>query len=115
LRFANEAAALNEWLDLVATTARTDYALAVQIARMRGLVKGYGDTRERGQAKFDKLVALVPGLVGRSDSAAALDRLIKAALADEEGQELDKAIAALGARVTDAPQPQARERGTVQR
>jgi indolepyruvate ferredoxin oxidoreductase, beta subunit len=114
LRFANEAAALNEWLDLVATTARTDYALAVQIARMRGLVKGYGDTRERGQAKFDKLVALVPGLVGRSDSAAALDRLIKAAVADEEGQELDKAIAALGARVADAPKPQARERGTIQ-
>jgi indolepyruvate ferredoxin oxidoreductase beta subunit len=115
LRFENEATALTEWLDLVEATARTDYPLAVQIARMRGLVKGYGDTRERGQAKFDKLAALVPGLVGRSESAATLDRLIKAALADEEGHALDKAIAALDARVADAPQPQARERGTVQR
>ena len=96
LRFANEAAALTEWLDLVAATARTDYPLAVQIARMHGLVKGYGDTRERGQAKFDKLVALVPQLLGRSDSAATLDRLIKAALADEQGQALDKALTELG-------------------
>ena len=96
LRFGNEAAALTEWLDLVAATARTDYPLAVQIGRMRGLVKGYGDTRERGQAKFDKLTVVVPRLLGRSDSAATLDRLIKAALADEEGHALDKAIAELG-------------------
>src|SRR5262245_33587501 len=96
LRFTNEAAALTEWLDLVATTARTDYPLAVQIARMRGLVKGYGDTRERGQAKFGKLTALVARLVGRSDSGATLDRLIKAARADEEGHALDKALAELG-------------------
>ena len=27
---------------------------------MRGLVKGYGDTHERGRAKFDKLTALLP-------------------------------------------------------
>jgi indolepyruvate ferredoxin oxidoreductase, beta subunit len=114
LRFASEAAALTEWLDLVAATARTDYPLAVQIAHMRGLVKGYGDTRERGQAKFDTLVALVPRLVGRSDSGATLDRLIKAALADEEGLALDKAIAELDARVPDAVQREARERGTVQ-
>ncbi len=96
LRFGNEGAALREWLDLVAATARTDYPLAVQIARMRGLVKGYGDTRERGQAKFDKLKIVVPQLLGRSDSAATLDRLIKAALADEDGQALDTALAELG-------------------
>ena len=31
---------------------------------MRSLVKGYGDTHERGRAKFDKLVALLPRLRG---------------------------------------------------
>lgn len=102
LRFATESAALTQWLDLVAETARSDYPLAVQIARMRGLVKGYGDTRERGQGKFDKLMGLVPQLVTRSGSAATLDRLIKAALADEEGQTLEKAIAHLGPGVADA-------------
>ena len=117
LRFANEAAALSEWLDLVAATARTDYPLAVQIARMRGLVKGYGDTRERGQAKFDKLKVVVPQLLGRSDSGATLDRLIKAALADEDGQALDKALAELGftnsgGAANSAHSPQGADRGS---
>jgi indolepyruvate ferredoxin oxidoreductase beta subunit len=93
LRFAAEEAALVAWLDLVADTARTDYALALQVAHMRNLVKGYGDTHERGRAKFDKLVALLPRLRERSDSAPLLEGLIKAALVDEGGQALDKAIA----------------------
>jgi indolepyruvate ferredoxin oxidoreductase beta subunit len=93
LRFAAEEAALAAWLDLVADTARTDYALALQVAHMRNLVKGYGDTHERGRAKFDKLVALLPRLRERSDPATLLEGLIKAALADEGSQALDKAIA----------------------
>jgi indolepyruvate ferredoxin oxidoreductase beta subunit len=95
LRFVEEQAALGHWLDLVAETAPTDYALALQVARLRGLVKGYGDTHERGRAKFDKLAALLPQLRGRSDAAALLEGLIKAALADEGGAALDKAIADL--------------------
>ena|SRR5436190_10726998 len=97
LRFAAEQAALAKWLDLVAATARADYPLAVQVARMRGLVKGYGDTHARGEAKFGTLAALIPRLRGRSDAAATLNALIKAALADEDGQALDKAIAGLSA------------------
>jgi indolepyruvate ferredoxin oxidoreductase, beta subunit len=93
LRFAAEQAALAAWLDLVAETARCDYALALPVARMRGLVKGYGDTHERGRMKFEKLVELVPRLRGRRDAGALLDGLIKAALADEGGQALDRAIA----------------------
>jgi indolepyruvate ferredoxin oxidoreductase beta subunit len=58
-------------------------------------VKGYGETHERGQAKFDKLVALLPRLRGQSNSAATLEALIKTALADEGGEVLDKAIAEL--------------------
>jgi len=96
LRSAAEQAALSHWLNLVAATARTDYPLAVEVARMRNLVKGYGDTREGGQAKFDRLMVLMPRLLGRSDSAATLAALIKDALADEHGQALDKAIADMG-------------------
>jgi indolepyruvate ferredoxin oxidoreductase, beta subunit len=95
LRFAVEQAALVDWLDLVAQTTRSDYALALQVARMRGLVKGYGDTHEGGRAKFHKLLAVLPSLRGRGDAAAQLAGLIKAALADEGGQALDKAIADL--------------------
>jgi hypothetical protein len=42
---------------------------------------------------FEKLVELVPRLRGRRDAGALLDGLIKAALADEGGQALDRAIA----------------------
>ena len=70
LRFAEEQAALAAWLDLVAETARSDYALALQVARMRSLVKGYGDTHERGRMKFDKLVALLPRLRAREATPA---------------------------------------------
>jgi indolepyruvate ferredoxin oxidoreductase beta subunit len=95
LRFAAEQAALAKWLDLVAATARADYPLAVQVARMRGLVKGYGDTHARGRAKFDKLTFLLPQLRQRKDAPARLEGLIAAALADEGGEALDKAIAEL--------------------
>jgi len=78
-------------------TGRADYALAVQVARMRSLVKGYGDTHARGEAKFGTLAALIARLCGRSDAAATLNALIKAALADEDGHALDKAIAGLSA------------------
>jgi indolepyruvate ferredoxin oxidoreductase beta subunit len=93
LRFAAEQAALTAWLDLVAQTARTDYLVGLQVARMRGLVKGYGDTHERGRLKFGRLVSLLPRLRGRSDADALLETLIKAALADEAGEALDKAVA----------------------
>jgi indolepyruvate ferredoxin oxidoreductase, beta subunit len=95
LRFATEQAALADWLGLVAQVARSDCALALQVARMRGLVKGYGDTHERGQMKFERLVALLPRLRGQSDAPALLEGLIKAALADETDEALDKAIADL--------------------
>jgi indolepyruvate ferredoxin oxidoreductase beta subunit len=95
LRFAAEQAALTAWLDLVAQTARSDYPLGLQVARMRGLVKGYGDTHERGRLKFERLVSLVSRLRGRSDADALLETLIKTALADEAGEALDRAIAEL--------------------
>jgi indolepyruvate ferredoxin oxidoreductase beta subunit len=97
LRFGIEQKALCAWLDLVAATAERHYALALQVSRMRGLVKGYGDTHERGKCKFDRLAALLPRLRERNDPAGELERLIKAALADEEGRALDHAITDLGA------------------
>jgi indolepyruvate ferredoxin oxidoreductase beta subunit len=110
LRFVSEQAALAAWLDLVAETARADYALALQVARMRTLVKGYGDTHERGRANFDKLVALLPRLRARGNPATLLEGLIKAALADEMGQALDKAITELIPAPSSSPAPGAARR-----
>jgi len=107
LRFVTEQASLSAWLDLVAETARADYALALQVARMQGLVKGYGDTHERGRAKFEKLVALLPRLRATGSAAAQLESLIKAAQADEGGQTLDKAIAEFLPTLSSSPAPSA--------
>jgi hypothetical protein len=79
------------WLDCVAEIATSDYALAVEVARMRGLVKGYGDTVERGRAKFEQLAAALPRLRNRDNAPARLADLIKAASADEHGGALQKA------------------------
>ena len=75
-------------------------------------MKGYGDTHERGRAKFDKLAALLPRLRERGDAATLLEGLIKAALADEGGQALDKAIAELDGMPASDHQP-CRRRGAA--
>ena len=55
----------------------------------RRLVKGYSDTHARGLSKFDRVMSAVPALAAREDGAVWLDRLKRAALADEAGTALD--------------------------
>jgi indolepyruvate ferredoxin oxidoreductase beta subunit len=92
LRFRAEQAFLDDWLRIVHETAARDYALAAEVAECRNLVKGYGDTHERGRARFDTLIRILPHLAGRSDGAANLARLRKAANADDTGAALTAAI-----------------------
>jgi indolepyruvate ferredoxin oxidoreductase beta subunit len=92
LRFANEQAFLREWLQTVQTVAATNYALAVEIATTRTLVKGYSDTHERGRQRYDMLMQMLPRLMETPDPAAALAALRKAALADDTGAALNVAI-----------------------
>lgn len=93
LRHSREVGHRDAWLDLARTTAATDYELAVAILEARRLVKGYSDTHARGTSKFDRVIAAAPRLAGRADAAQWLRRLVKAALADEEGKALDGALA----------------------
>ena len=53
LRYVTEQQALQQWLDTVQRTAQRNYDLAVEVAAARNLVKGYGDTHERGRARFE--------------------------------------------------------------
>jgi indolepyruvate ferredoxin oxidoreductase beta subunit len=93
LRYSEEQERLTAWLSAVQALARTDYALAVGLARIRELVKGYGDTHERGRARFDTLMALVPQLKGQAGAAATLEALRRAAQADDTGEALARALA----------------------
>jgi len=97
LRYGEEQKGLQDWLDAVSATAAKNYDLAVEVAAARNLVKGYGDTHERGRARFETLIAALPGLIGRADGAAKLAALRKAANADDTGAALAAAVAGLNA------------------
>jgi indolepyruvate ferredoxin oxidoreductase, beta subunit len=95
LRFGAEQAAIDQWLGLVRDTAKTDPALAAEVAEARNLVRGYGDTHERGRERFDTLMAALAHVASLPDAAARFAALRKAANADESGGELTRAIDAL--------------------
>lgn len=97
LRFAAEQARIEAWLKAVRETAPADYDLAVEVAACARLIKGYGDTHERGLRNFEALMARRQTLQGRPAGAAVMANLIKAALADEEGRALAKALDELDA------------------
>jgi indolepyruvate ferredoxin oxidoreductase beta subunit len=83
-RYARENAKIESWLDRVAESAAQDYELAVEIVRCQRLIKGYGDTYERGWRNFSTLMAQL----GQID-APTLSRYRLAALADDEGRALN--------------------------
>ncbi len=93
LRYQVENARIEAWL---AQLQAAPAGLALEIARCQRLVKGYSDTHERGTRNFEQLMAAARKLEGRSDAAAALQRLRDAALADEHGKALGAAMAAAG-------------------
>ena len=92
LRHRTEMAHIDEWLALARDTLAKDYALGVEVLRCRRLIKGYSDTHERGEAKYDRVVSALPILTGRADAAEWLHRLIEMALRDEKGEMLDGAL-----------------------
>jgi indolepyruvate ferredoxin oxidoreductase, beta subunit len=79
--------------------ACVDWALATQIAECQNLVKGYGDTHARGLRNFEAVMRALATLNGRHDAAQTLQSLREAALSDESGEPLRKALAQLGIEV----------------
>jgi indolepyruvate ferredoxin oxidoreductase beta subunit len=102
LRFEIENRRIEAWLGQIAAIATENYHLAVELAECQTLVKGYGDTHERGWSAFSQISSLVPSLVGHLTGAAHLRALREAALADDSGTQLERALASLRARATDA-------------
>jgi indolepyruvate ferredoxin oxidoreductase beta subunit len=92
LRFQIENRRIEAWLKQIADIAPRNYDLAVELAECQTLVKGYGDTHERGWASFSQITALAPKLDG-PQAATRLRALREAALADDSGSQLASAIA----------------------
>jgi indolepyruvate ferredoxin oxidoreductase, beta subunit len=97
LRFEKEQKAIADWLALIARVAPEDYALALEIAECPRMVKGYGDTHAQGEKNYEAIMAVLPTLRGKSDAAPRLKKLREAALGDDTGEELARALADEGA------------------
>jgi indolepyruvate ferredoxin oxidoreductase beta subunit len=95
LRFAEEEARLTAWLATVVATAAKNYALAVEVAECRNLVKGYGDTHERGIASYESILARLDRIATRPEPEKLVAELRKAAVADDSGRALEEAVARL--------------------
>jgi indolepyruvate ferredoxin oxidoreductase beta subunit len=98
IRYAEEQAQIEAWLDLIAQAAPRSTALALEIAECARLIKGYGDTHARGLSNFRLIETRVirPTLAGRIPPAQAADAIASArtaALVDPDGESLAKCLA----------------------
>lgn len=87
-----ESAHIEQWLSAVTEAARQDYDLGLELARCGRLIKGYGDTRERGNRSMQ---AILDALNGKGLTAPKVVGLREAALSDDQGDSLTAALQAL--------------------
>lgn len=94
-RYAREMKLIDAWLERITEIGSSDYDLAVEVARCQRLIKGYGDTHAQGMRSFEAIMAALPELQTGNNAASAVLRLSEAALADENGVNLQSALAEL--------------------
>jgi indolepyruvate ferredoxin oxidoreductase beta subunit len=98
LRFQQEQALIERWLDNIRRAAVGDYQLALEIVECANLNKGYGETFERGRHNFLQIMnRVIEPATGRDREEGKADRLRQlreAALNDPDGRELAKALEA---------------------
>ena len=102
-RFAQEQAAIAAWLALIVEAAHLSADVALEVAECARLIKGYGDTWQRGSANYQTIVAQVirPTLAGQIALTVAADAIASArtaALVDPEGDGLAKCLAEIASR-----------------
>jgi len=99
-RFAQEQVQIERWLGAIESSAKADWQCAFEIALCGRLIKGYGATNERGKRNLAHIVDhLATGGVftTNAERAAAIRQAREAALADEGGNALDRALVRHGA------------------
>ncbi len=99
-RYTHEQAMIERWLDAIETAANDDWQCAFELALCGRLIKGYGTTNERGKRNLAHIAdQLATGGTFASVSArtTAIREAREAALADEGGKALDRALVEHGA------------------
>jgi indolepyruvate ferredoxin oxidoreductase beta subunit len=97
LRYSDEQAWIERWLDLVERTLAIDVDVAREVVETARLVKGYGETYKRGHANWSRIVNEIinPFLAGQLPAAQFADAVLQsrlAALADPDGVRLGHVI-----------------------
>ena len=92
LRFTHETKRISNWLGDIENAAPQNYDLACEIAGMQRLIKGYGDTHERGLRNSAIIMKALDGFRGADDAPQQLAMLKQAALKDDEGLALSQAL-----------------------
>ena len=84
-RYGRQRRLIEDWIDRVNAAVNSDYDYALSIAHCIEIVKGYGETYDRGLNRYRATIDTVKNLPHerRSDAVRQLHR---AALADEKGQ-----------------------------
>jgi indolepyruvate ferredoxin oxidoreductase beta subunit len=88
LRYQEEMERIARWTDEVKQLARRDVAVALEWVVCQRLIKGYGDTFERGLRNLEHIGEVFFALPQAQQTAEWLREARKAALADEGGEAL---------------------------
>ncbi len=109
MRYGEEQALIERWLDAVRRAAEIDVGLALEVVECAGLNKGYGDTFTHGRANFLSVLGQIvePVLTGAAPAEGAAERVAlarRAALADPDGAALGEILGG-----TEAPKRSAAE------
>ncbi|MBV7257501.1 indolepyruvate oxidoreductase subunit beta family protein [Pacificimonas sp. WHA3] len=86
LRFVEEQNRIDNWLETVKRAVAEDRDIALELVRCQRLIKGYGDTFDRGLTNFEAILADYEKCAPTDRSAARIRRLRTLALGDEDGQ-----------------------------
>jgi len=112
LRFHEEREAIGRWLEALGSALPRSPELALQIAGLPRLLKGYGDTWTRGQASYDRIFStlVAPAVqalsttpeadeaarIAAGQQAERIREAVTAALADPEGRRLEDSLSKAG-------------------
>jgi indolepyruvate ferredoxin oxidoreductase beta subunit len=96
-RFKKQQEHIHDWLDRIINAAvDNEYDYALSIAHCIEMVKGYGDTYQRGLTRYRAAIAASAAMPA-ANRAAELRRLHTAALADHDGKVFAEALSARAA------------------
>jgi indolepyruvate ferredoxin oxidoreductase beta subunit len=92
LRYEQEQQRIDDWLKQIVAFTPAQPDLALEFARCQRLIKGYGETFERGLSNYAKIRAFAQS---GAPSTNDLVELRRAALADDRGETLEAALGRL--------------------